>query len=431
PVATRVYRVRTAGAPKARALARVAFSLLWIFVFTIAWENIVVIPGIGTVGKLAGALAFGVGLLAVVDQGRARGLTAVHVWLALFVLWGGFTYLWSVSPERTQSEVLTYIQLLGMIWILREVAFRKESQRSLMSAYVLGTYVSSIATFMAFLSGTAVYYNRYTAQGFNPGDLGLMLALSIPFGLHLAATERNKLLVCVYRLHCVAALSAILFTAARGALIAALISLTMVPLSFMKWSSRQRFAVGFTGLTAAVVILCVVPASSWTRLSTIGQEVSEGTLNERKTIWSAGLEVLSQHPVQGIGLDAFAPAVQRILYTPRQQNTLDGRREVIELVAHNTFLSVLVEAGVIGFGLFLAALIALWKGAFTLEAAERNLWLVVLSVWTVGVMELTWEYRKPTWLIFGLLAAAIGAAKSKQAVSPRMYLLAPGSAICR
>jgi hypothetical protein len=27
--------------------------------------------------------------------------------------------------------------------------------------------------------------------------------------------------------------------------------------------------------------------------------------------------------------------------------------------------------------------------------------------WTIGVSALTWEYRKPTWLLFGLLAAHV------------------------
>jgi hypothetical protein len=36
---------------------------------------------------------------------------------------------------------------------------------------------------------------------------------------------------------------------------------------------------------------------------------------------------------------------------------------------------------------------------------ERCLWLTLMLTWTIGVSALTWEYRKPTWLLFGLLAA--------------------------
>jgi hypothetical protein len=36
---------------------------------------------------------------------------------------------------------------------------------------------------------------------------------------------------------------------------------------------------------------------------------------------------------------------------------------------------------------------------------ERALWLTSLLVWVVGVSTLTWEHRKPTWLLFALIMA--------------------------
>jgi O-antigen ligase len=74
--------------------------------------------------------------------------------------------------------------------------------------------------------------------------------------------------------------------------------------------------------------------------------------------------------------------------------------------AHDTFLSVLVETGVPGallFGLLLAT-VALF--AWMLGPSERALWFTMLAVWVAGVSTLTWEQRKPTWLIFGLISTA-------------------------
>ena len=75
------------------------------------------------------------------------------------------------------------------------------------------------------------------------------------------------------------------------------------------------------------------------------------------------------------------------------------------LVAHNTFLSVLVELGV-GGALLLAGLLGcLFYCASRMRYMERCLWIILLLTWAIGGSTLTWEYHKPTWLLFALLAA--------------------------
>jgi hypothetical protein len=43
-----------------------------------------------------------------------------------------------------------------------------------------------------------------------------------------------------------------------------------------------------------------------------------------------------------------------------------------------------------------------------MPSLERAVWLSVMLTWTLGVMTLTWEHRKPTWVIFSLIAAQAG-----------------------
>lgn len=407
-----------------RGLTRVAFGLLWSFVFTIPWENIVIIPGVGTVGKLIGIVAFGAGLLAIIDRGHLRRFAMVHGLMGLFVIWGVFTLFWSKAPDRTKEEVVTYLQLLLMVWIIRELAATAGAQKSLISAYILGTYVSAIFTFLSAVSGKTAHYHRYSAEGFNPGDLALIMVLSIPFSFYLASIEKNPLWLWIYRVQPAIAACAIFFTASRGALLVLGLAFLIVPLSFRKWKTGQQLTIVLVAALAVPLILLFVPASSWSRLGTIGAEVSSGTLNERTTIWKAGFDVFRENPVNGIGVNAFAPTIQRSLGNPRQLRH-PAADDVVELVAHNTFLSVLVEEGLVGFLLFILILVALWKGIFQMAPAERKMWAVVLFVWTAGVMELTWEYRKPTWLLFGLLAAAMGSASMQKRLKTQSFRVSP------
>ena len=100
--------------------------------------------------------------------------------------------------------------------------------------------------------------------------------------------------------------------------------------------------------------------------------------------------MLRRRPFIVVGAGAFDTCVQPIMG--------------IAWVAHNTFLSVLVEEGVIGFALFGLMLCSLWSRILKAAPLERRLWMVMLLAWAIGVMDLTWESRKPTWLVFGLMS---------------------------
>jgi O-antigen ligase len=127
-------------------------------------------------------------------------------------------------------------------------------------------------------------------------------------------------------------------------------------------------------------------------------------------IWRAGWSVFNQSPFRGVGAAAFAPSVEHALGMPFHGSGIDdGGPSNVELVAHNTFLSVLVEQGVIGFSLFLGILLTLVFSAWRFPLVDRAFWLSVLLTWAIGVSSLTWEDRKPSWFLFGVLVAAAAA----------------------
>jgi len=268
----------------------------------------------------------------------------------------------------------------------------------------MGAMVSSIATLVAFAQGTGMQSGRYSGAGFNPGDLGFILALSIPTSLYLALREKRRILVWLDGAATVLAFCALVLTASRVSLVACAPTVLMFPFLFPKMRASRNLLVIVFIVLAGVGSWLYIPETSWSRLSTIGSEISSGTLNERTMIWQLGWQVFGQAPFQGVGLRAYAPTVEHSLgLASNPGNEIAG--PVASLVAHNTFFSVLVEQGVIGFALFCALLFTLVLAAWKLPSIERLFWLCLLLTWAIGALALTWEDRKPTWFFFGLLMA--------------------------
>ena len=359
-------------------------------------------------------LAGGLGVLAILERGRVRRPAPGHILMGLFVMLAGASYLWSLYPEGTVTQTITYIQLLMMVWLMWELASRGREQMRLMQAYVLGTFVSGIDTVYLFLSHQESVYQRYAGARLDANDLGLIMALSIPVSYYLLIQSKGKI-AWVYRLQLLLAGTTVLLTASRGAALASVVALAIVPLTHGRLTARQRIAVLLTVSFLVAGALLFVPSTSWERLSTIPEEFSQGTFTGRTVIWTAAWELFRGHPILGVGANALRLTVSRIL-TEAIRTDESGIPQVP--AAHNTFLSVLVEQGVIGFALFCALLSVLALSLRGLPPFQQKLWIVLLGVWVVGVSGLTWEMRKPTWFFFGLLMAQCGTmARNRQTQS--------------
>ena len=383
-------------------LGKIAFGSLWLLVFAMPWEDAVTIPGFGTSVRLIGMVTLGLGALAILERGRIRKPALGHLAMALFVVLAALSYLWSLFPEGTLIQVFSYIQLFTMVWLIWELAPGIQEQMHLMRAYVFGTFVSGIDTFYLFLSHQESVYQRYAGAKLDANDLGLIMALSIPMSYYLLIQNHGRM-VWVYRVQLILAGTTILLTASRGATLATVVALAIVPLTQARLGGRQKVALLLTVILLIAGILYFVPETSWERLATVPTEFEQGTFTGRTIIWKAGWEIFRAHPFFGIGANAFRVMVSRELAEPIRMGEADPAPP-----AHNTFLSVLVEQGVLGFAVFCGMLGALAVSLKGMPPFPQRLWVVSLAVWVVGVSSLTWEMRKPTWFFFGLLMAQCG-----------------------
>lgn len=372
---------------------RTAFTSLWAFTFVIPWEGVIRFEGFGSIGRLVGAVALAGALLQVLVARGLRPLLWFHFFVLLFVLWSAITLLWTVDPDATRIRVLTYVQLAAFAWVIWELAPSRTRQLELLQAYVLGAYVLVASTLANYLTGVGTAGNsvRYAGLDYNPNELGFTAALGLPMAWYLAVARPHGLLTWVNRLYVPLGMGAVFLTASRGAFIPALAAVLLVPWTLPRLPLGAKVATGVVVIATLLFARHMTPDTSWERLATARTEIETGTLGGRLPIWTAGLEVFRQHPLEGVGAGAFAAAVSQVLGYPK--------------APHQTFLSVLVGQGTVGFLLFFALFVAAMLSLRRMASLERKFWLVMLLTLGIGLMPRTWDYRKPLWLVLSLLTS--------------------------
>ena len=386
-------------------MSKAAFWSLWCFVFVLPWDVLTNLPVVGSIPRLVGLAASAVGVLYILARWRVRPLSWFHVFAVLFVLWAGATSLWSVDPEATQTVFLTYLQLLVLVWLISEIAWSPARQRALFQAYVLGAGVAAVLTIHDYLSGVFALdtvAGRFAALNQDPNDLGLTFALGLPMAWYVSLSQaRGAWLWCLYL---PLAITAILLTGSRGAVLTGLVGLSIIPWTLRRMRLRTKVALYALAAGSLVLASYLVPNASLARIASTRADIEAGYFGGRGPVWLAGLEVAREHPLVGVGAGGYPEAVEPTIHQG--------------MVAHNVLLSILVEDGTVGFLLFVAMLVALVTPLRQLPALHRRLSIVLLLTLAVGTMALSWDHRKQFWFVLGMLAVQVAEPAARSTLSP-------------
>ena len=369
-------------------MSSLAYAALWLFVFSVPWESLIRIDSVHVLTKATGGLAMGLASIAFVMSGRLRRWHVLHLAALLFLVWAAGTLLVMHTGERLPYKYWTFVQLFMAMWIVWEVAVSGRRQIGLLTAYTLGAYVTAFGTIMVFRR-SAADVRRFAAGGADPNDLAMILALGLPMAWYLGMTYHRPLIRWVCRAYLPIALLAIALTGSRGGMLAGLTGLLIVPLAMTLSPGRLATAITMLVVSGALA-MAYVPDKIVQRLATTGLEVEDLSLGGRFKLWKAGIYAFGEKPVTGVGTSGFKAAVDPLLGSATQ-------------VAHNSFVSVLVEQGVVGFALYMTMFVAVFVAVLELPRFERRFALVLLVTLLVAMMPLTWEDRKPVWIILAIL----------------------------
>jgi O-antigen ligase len=355
--------------------------------FCIPWGDMVTIADLSFSRWLT--LPLTLAWTAAVWHSPVRKAQASLVLMMAFIAWVMVGVLVTLDLDRSVRRVFSYCQLFLQTWILFQYTRSRRDWHSILQAFLVGAWIPIMGVLNSWRAGYVLGDGRYTAHGFDPNDLAATLALGLPIAWYQISRNHWR---WVNALFIPGAVASILLTASRGGLIVLAIG-GLFPL----WAMRRLPLKRKLGLVCVLVliggaVLNMQDQISFHRLATLGPQLAARDLNGRFEAWVRGFDVLIENPLTGVGPGAFSAAVAS-----------GGGTKV---AAHNTFLEVAVEHGLIGFALFAAVVAVLFIRAQKLASLERGLLTVLLCVWAVASSALSWENREITWLIWAFCACA-------------------------
>lgn len=365
-------------------MRKLCFVFIWLYIFTVPWYQSLVFSGdVGGISRVVTIITIPFAAFAVLASGRLRRPTNVHLLMLAHLMIAAATLFWTADSDATAVSLRSYMQIMVIVWFVWEFAGDSKSIRQLATAYVLGAWVSLFNTVMGGAAKLQGQLTRATASGFNENDLALVLTLGIPMACY-AASRAPRYVRWICWGYIAAAPITVLMTGSRSGAVVLVIALASVTLFGMRTGLLTRGA-PIMGLAAVIAMgVWFVPSQTIQRILTV---TNSGDFGSRLPIWDTALRTFGDHPVLGIGAGAFLHA--------------GGAN----YVAHNTYLSVLVEHGLPGFVVFIGIVLGLVAGIWHMRGQERSIWITLLVCWCVGVSTLTWEQSRWTWVLFAMAAA--------------------------
>jgi O-antigen ligase len=268
-----------------------------------------------------------------------------------------------------------------------------------------GEFWTAIRRFVSTVRFTAAFPDVNAAGSY------LAMGLVVTLGLTVQAWEGRRLVRgAAWGLMAIATGAALLLTGSRAALIAVVPAL-LVLLFASRLSKRfVRVAV----LVVLVVAAAVLPVLS-SRFIPADRAVSYRLETTR-----AALKMVSDHPVFGLGQGAFYDASARYF-------SAGFRQSVPRENAHNYFLQVLAELGIVGFAPFvwmigrvgLRTLQAIRRGCVPMASAGAAAGLLAFCItWLSGHPMLVFEPATAFWIALGATGGAFAASPANEDERP-------------
>ena len=208
----------------------------------------------------------------------------------------------------------------------------------------------------------------------HPNSLGGFAAANLAFLYYLFLAEQQKMKKYFLLGLGLMSLETIILTGSRTAYVG------IIGIAFLIWLRSARKGLAIAMLIAGLVLTWIVAPQAYKdqflTMASIGdvvqgEQTGDGSINERWEIVTDAVEIFLDHPIFGVGVDAFM--------------TVRGERFNRWQDTHNLYLQILTNVGIVGLLAFVIMLYSIFqslgkaKQVLHRTRSEHSLWLENLA----------------------------------------------------
>jgi O-antigen ligase len=332
---------------------------------------------------------------------RAGGPAAAPLFLYLAMI--PLSLLWTIDPAPTKESVSFAAKLLVVFVALQSAIDSRARLRTFFAVASLASLAPALGGIRIWLDGENLvegFRTHWYGVFADPNRLAMNLIVVMPMTMATILLVRRPWLRALFGVAITAQVAAIVLTHSRSGAVGAVLAAGL----FLLRGSVRRVAHGaIVALVLGIGVAAFAPQSFWTRSATITDFAGDASIAGRERAWQVLGVIWDERPLSGVGAGAFTRSWDA--YAPLSAG---GRR----LVAHNIFMEILGELGIVAllaFFAFVAVLLArLWiAGRDDKHGLEARVLFAALSGYML--MELVNGYSMSWWLyvLFALSCSAL------------------------
>ena len=334
-----------------------------------------------------------------------------------FLSWALLSSYWAESAGQAYNTSWRYFQNMILFLIVYTAIRERKHVKWLAWSWLGGATFATVPAILNPPQAEGDLTTRISGTIGDPNELAALLVAGTAFAVAMTVVSKDNPLARVAAFGATFLfLFGIFYTVSRGGLVALGVAIVAAALMSGRYRLQATIAGALIALFVIVYFADVASVDQRDRITTV--QGGSG----RSDIWKVGWRMVEDKPVVGVGSGNFN--VSSIHYLLVKPGAIERDEFIVDTpkVAHNSYLQVLAELGIVGLALFLSIIgFAMWcalrAARWFARAGDTQMEIVAraMVVALVGILAadffITEQYGKQLWILLGLGPALLGIAR--------------------